>query len=169
MPENDSNTPSVQVAPLPDIPLEQRYWLAAAIDFEGSIMLGKNARRDGSARFAWRPCMIVGNLHRGILELMREICGCGNLCQHQSNHRKLMGYRTMHQIYFGHNALRRVLPLIMDYLVIKPKQAMLLLEALDLLAERRQNGNHRHLEDSSLECRLEEIYEEIRELNGGAN
>ena len=131
-------------------------FLEAAIDGEGSIFLTTYHRSKYTGRIYYNPGCQTGNKSKEWLELMREVAG---------DHGNISGGKIEFYNYqMSWKGMRRILPQL--GLVIKERQRVLILEALDILAELRsyKNTEHFSFRDEG-EYRLAEIASEISELN----
>ena len=142
----------------------EKAWLAAAIDGEGSLCFIKhyNVKHGGYARgYGYRSQLSVANCCKAFVDRVKEIIGGGIVGQvgksplfKDGTKMAKPGYR-----YDGRAmVLRSVLIQVYPYLIIKRRQAELLIEALVLLSE------HHHKYHPN-DARLEEIYAEIKRLN----
>jgi hypothetical protein len=105
-------------------------YVAAMIDGEGVVTLGK-ARSSGSLReWTYRPRVIVTNSHEGVIEFLREVTGLGHTYRYAQPQRP--EWSTMLRWQVTSNACRLLLTEVRDYLVIKRRQADLIL-AMPLL------------------------------------
>ena len=129
-------------------------WLSALIDGEGSIGMRKNHSAVHRRGFSWRPLLEIGNTDVNLLEAATSIVGGGTIRRHKPKSERCRPY---YMVVIGANLLRQVLPEI--HLITKEQHRLLLLEALDLLAEHSSWGRTPH------DIRLEEIYKELRRLN----
>ena len=145
-------SPGALAVPLPS----DLDWLAAAIDFEGSLQFGKNKRKDGTAQFAWRPSFQLANTNKDLVDKTKRICGGGSIYFKITKDNR----KNYYLFCLSHNGLRYILPFVWYRLISKRKQAELLIEALGLLTERRKMGNLNR-DDK----KLEEIYCKMKELN----
>jgi hypothetical protein len=130
-------------------------WISALIDGEGSISLIKERRpkfRDGAT---YKPRLNIANKCRKLLEKAQGVVGAGAIIPRKKD--------LVLNLDISANGARTILPHL--HLIVKEKQRILLLEALDIL-ESRKGG--RGQPGPALEGteRLLEIYQEIRELNG---
>jgi hypothetical protein len=129
-------------------------WLAGALDFEGSLTVGKYNIKE---RFCWVILFQLCGTHEVLVRKVREIIGEGNICRCKAQTSKSSNYwrYTLHS-----NGLRNVLPQLIPYLLSKNKQVELTLEALSLTLHNRGIGDH-----SKNHTRLSEIQSEIKYLN----
>ena len=112
----------------------EKSWLASAIDFEGCLGLYSSPRK-GSGQ--WSPTLQIGVCNK---ELVEELC---KLCQtngYYSYQPKNNNHREVFRFVLRPNKLRWLLPQILPYLIIKQKQAELLLEALKILKDKGGKG-----------------------------
>jgi len=135
----------------------ERAHIAALIDGEGSIFIAK-----GKGKTSWGyyfvPTITIANNCKELLEKAREIIGAGcSPCKLKywtnMGNRKVGWYFTIHT-----NAIKDLIPQIIDWLVAKRKHAELILEFVNLSSKRRG----KHIPPSKRE---EEIYWELKKLN----
>lgn len=152
-------------------------WLAAWLDAEGSIMLCRGwwGREKYSLGYTYMPRITIGSTTlsaiQAIYEVLYQICGGGRLHRHDGPN----STKPYYEIILYPNGIRKFLPKVKNFLLIKSRQADLILEALDLLEQNRRNsGIHRskpggeklqNLYLSNME-RLTQIHQEIKQLNG---
>ncbi len=110
-------------------------WLAAVIDGEGSIGLYVKGRRNTSKsnKHIGRTVVVqMGNTHRGFVERMREIIGCGitvHRCKEQPSRK---GRLPMFKFSLeGSERCRSVLVQVFPYLIIKKDKAAAILRELE--------------------------------------
>ena len=108
-------------------------YLAGIVDGEGSLLLHKH-RQYGRSTYQFRPRLSVGNTHRGLMEEMQRRHG-GTLIsvgRRQPHHKDMYHWRV-----FAIPELVKLIPKIRPHLIVKARQADLLLEFLRLrLAEK---------------------------------
>ena len=134
-------------------------WLAAAIDFEGSLCLFKDKYGWARRGFSWVSKLSIGNINKDILDHCLSITGLGSVSggySYKKNHRPFFVWAV------SANGLRELLPRVIPYLIIKRKHAELICEALDII--KTHWGNQYHLGENG-DQRLEEIYCEMKQLN----
>jgi hypothetical protein len=143
----------------------EKGWLAGIIDGEGCVTIEK-------FKGLYIPRVIVGSRSLPMIEKIRQITNCGFV-------KKKIDKRYKEQpIYVewvaNSNAIRKFLPEIVDYLVVKKEQAMLILKALDLLEKRKhtnrairdKNGRfHGTVKNNTFLKELDEIVNKVRILN----
>ena len=134
-------------------------WLACIIDTECSLGLYK--RKAGNRKikrgFAWAPDLRCSSTTPVLLQQLIAICKGGSIsdCNFVEKRKK------QKQFHLSSNGLRRILPKVLPHLLVKRKQAELVLEALSLL----HKGNNQWTGKPCNDERLEEIYQELRRLN----
>lgn len=108
-------------------------YIAGIIDGEGSIMLvgarHKSFMEQYKRRYpSYYPTLRVGMIEREPLDLLVEITGKGKVAQEKSYHRQ----RPMHRwTVYRKDDVYKVLKMIEPHLIVKRKQAQLLLEYMD--------------------------------------
>jgi len=132
-------------------------FLEAAIDGEGCILLSTYHRSKYTGKVYYNPVLQIGNKSKEWLELVREIA---------DDYGNINGKHGFYTYAMSWGGMRGVLPQL--GLVVKEKQRVLILEALDILYKLRAYKG-KYFKDSSFrgiaEKRLAEIAREIKELN----
>lgn len=137
-------------------------FLEAAIDGEGSIMLIKSKRPDRKTGRVWQPVVKVTNKSHKWLELVAELASGGRIDRISSNWKK-KHYKGFVYV-MPRSIIRRVLPQL--GFIIKERQRVLLLEALEILASHTKGIVSRSpLKFTVDDIRLEAIKREINYLN----
>lgn len=139
----------------------ERVYIACSLDTEGSISLLKKRRKYcGMINYHihFYPRLKVGNTNTDFLNYIKKILGIGNL-SHNGAKWKENNWKKAYVIVIGswqdiHDILEQIIP----YLIIKKKQAELLLEACEL----HLPNLAQHIPYSK---RMFEIQEEIIRLN----
>jgi len=130
-----------------------RGWIEALIDGEGSLSLLKEIRPSFSAGCTYKPRLNIGNKNLELLRAAQTIIGGGCIIQSKK--------RQIYLLDVSSSRLRWLLPRIT--LIVKERQRLLLLDALQVLAGRRGG---RHQNPPAGTERLEGIYHAIRQING---
>lgn len=133
-------------------------WLEGIIDGEGSISFTKS-RACGTTTyrgFAWQARLAIGSTTEPIVLRARKIVGEGSVGK--SQHRTQFSTKPQYRFLLANGGIRRLFPKLR--LTIKDDHRKLVLEAVRLLSEHRQNHTPH-------DARLEEIYQEMKRLNGG--
>jgi hypothetical protein len=140
---------------------EKWVWLACFIDTEGNLGLYKRkaGKRKIKRGFAWGPELRASSTTPILLKQMKAICKCGHV--HAHNFKDEQPRKPQKQYQVSSNGLRYILPKVLPFLLVKHRQAELLLEALSLL----HVGNNQWTGKPCNDERLEEIYQELRRLN----
>jgi hypothetical protein len=130
-------------------------YTAGFVDGEGTISLNRAARLRARAGFRYQPDLSMANTCRMVLERIVEMCGNGRIEVTNTVHPiHKLGYR----LRFTSNQIRHVLPQLYPYLIIKRKQAELLLEFLGFTVK------YQHLSDDQYH-RTETLRQELQALN----
>lgn len=135
---------------------EQAGYMAGLIDGEGSLTIGRAKRLEHRSGFTYFAVLTVANTCLDGLYRVVEMCGNGKI-QVQDKRSNIL-HRPVYRVLFGANQIRHLLPQIQPYLLIKRRQAEVLLEFLDSKA-----FGH-HATNESL-ARHERLRSEIRTLN----
>jgi hypothetical protein len=151
---------------------EKAIWLAAWIDAEGNISLQKREAHKVNRRGVWLPWIAISNTNLEVMQALSD-ASQGSI----RVVRKATGkWRQTYNIYVSPNKCRKLLPLIRPFLVIKQRQADLMMEALDLLHDNlKATGGSGDIRVSRHERvdrnvhRLGEIHQELTRLNQRGN
>lgn len=145
-------------------------WLAALIDGEGSVMLGKRVyskNEKAKRNDHFRAAVVICGTDVRLLETIVINTGVMRIYSHRVNDApKSPRKRQQWTWRLGAYDIRLWLPAIKPYLVIKGEQADLLLEALEI--KQRLDPSTKGFKviwRSKLTERLSEIYEAMRALN----
>lgn len=147
-------------------------WLAALIDGEGSIMLGKrtysgNQRNIKRRQLHFRAVVSICNTDHRLIDALVQRTGIERVYRHRvGGDPRTPRKRSMWTWRLANDDIRKWLPRVRPHLILKQKQADLLLEALSI-KQQITPGNEGFLPKNriGLTNRLKEIYEEIRKLN----
>ena len=142
-----------------DLCESDKKWLAAAIDFEGSISLFRDKRGHCRRGFVWVPRLQIGATHEGAIEYCHTITGLGNVYSFSPKN------KNWRRIYYWHvysGGMRLLIPQVQPFLIIKKKHAELILEAMQIL--KSHWGNQYHVEING-DQRLSEIELAIKSMN----
>lgn len=134
-------------------------WLSALIDADGSLSLLKDKRPRNLIGYGYKPRVNIGNTKVAILEKAQSLLG-GAIIKHPEKFREDRGWSPFYNLDISANNLRIALPQLR--FVIKERQRILLIRALEILARHKGKGNPRTQEELD---ELELIYLEIRKLN----
>lgn len=135
---------------------KQIGYIAGIIDGEGSVCLHKCVWKDRK-EYYFRPFIKIANTNIEMLFFIKKILGCGSI---ELERIKTDKWKASHTLRFSANMIRSFLPTIIDCLVIKKQQALLLSEFLKF--SHRSNG--RNFKSSNREL-YQYYYEEIKRLN----
>jgi hypothetical protein len=109
-------------------PTEAAY-VAGFVDGEGTISICRSQRKLNRAGHRYLPLFVVSNSDREGLERVRAMCGNGRIV---GNYHKLKPtHRTVYTLRFSPNQIRHLLPQLRPYLVVKAKQADIVMAFLD--------------------------------------
>lgn len=128
--------------------------LAMAIDCEGGIYVGRNAVRSSTI---YSLHVAVFNTNYVLIDWIRFVFESGSVFERTRNNCK-----TAYQIYWGSNKAAEILKPILPYLLLKREQAEL---GIEIQSTMRYAGGDRVPPD--VNCKRNEIYLRIRELNQG--
>ncbi len=137
----------------PELSEVEKAWVAAVIDCEGSLSINRPLNKQRNCRNLSYVCRVemVGD---DIPERLYHLCGGAFWTK-----REKPGNRRPQSLWYVPPAgIRWLLPQILSYLVVKKRQAILI---LDVLSRRRRGMKQTYLDDKELLG----IYHEIRTLN----
>lgn len=137
---------------------ERYLWIAAWIDAEGYLTLRKKKNQ-------WLPFIAVRNTNKFPLDILQELTSGKVFFFRIKDERR----KDIYTLYLSPNKCRKWLPKIKDFLVIKHKQAELMLTALELLKDNQRwsggNKSQYAYKIQANDLRLQAIYEQIKFLN----
>lgn len=135
----------------------EAQYLAGLIDGEGAIFIG-TANQAGKQYF--NADVKIAVCHTMIIDLCNRY---GGFWSYQTRKREPTKYNEPRKPIFrwewNGEMIKRYLPQILPYLLIKQEQAKLLLEARNLGRLPRKEGRQQHLD------KLKELQKQIKELN----
>lgn len=142
---------------------EQAAYMAAAIDGEGHIGLCRvkpdPAKWKRSAQFAF--VIKITNTNRAWLEKLQQWCN-GSM---YSVAKKGDNRRPCYDLRFRSEEAKALLIRVMPYLLMKQRQAQLVLRYFELAAERRATSVNARPADAKIVAAQQAIHDEIRALN----
>lgn len=142
--------------PRADLTEGQRMWMAAVIDCEGCLTMTSvyNKKRGG---YNFSSFTQVSMTKIELLERIKEICA-GNICAQAYRYKTRKQNNDLWTWQLSANGLRWLLPQIVDHLILKKRQAILLMEFLTIC----KRGISKR---SSMNERAQEIRAEMAILN----
>lgn len=129
----------------------QTAWIAACIDCEGCLSLGSYWNKTRNS-YNFHVNASVQMTDKSIPEKLYELCG-GHLYYDE---REVVKHKSVWQWHLSSNGLRWLLPQILDDLLVKRKQAELLLEFLTI--SKRGVSTRAEYNKRAQEIRLEMKY-----------
>jgi hypothetical protein len=132
-------------------------YLAGMMDGDGSIALYKRKDYRTQTGFSFTPKMRISAVSKLHLEKLQEIFG-GSIDNGYKNH---LSKNLVYNLGWSSNQIRDLLPKIEPYLILKKKEANLLLEGLKITEEHRMK---RYQVNTP---KLMEIVEEMKNLKEG--
>lgn len=126
----------------------KKGWIECAIDSEGCLSLNR-FKRYNQSWYNYSPALTISNSSLTYLEVFNDLVDN-------------TGSINIDNLRFSSYALRKLLPNIS--LIVKDKQRLLLLEALDILHSESRQGK---LMVDVVHKALDSIYYELKELNSG--
>ncbi len=128
-----------------DYPSKLKY-IAVFFDGEGCLSISKRLTQKASRGYVLTPSGIISNTNSDILDRIQETLGYGNIVEKWSNNENA---KTVYQLQFTANELRKILPSLVEYLHVKKESAITLLGFLN-----STDDNERLI-----------FYEKLREMN----
>lgn len=132
-------------------------YLAAFLDGEGGIQLTRNFRKARKYRLALHPCVYFTNTNEEAISRLRGWLGCGCVTRRRQRDRRHKD--TLALSITGTRNVLLILRLLNPYLVIKRKQAELLIRFCESRLSHYRSGDRRFNRE---EVR---IYTELKRLN----
>ena len=134
-------------------------YIAGIIDGEGWLGLVNRTDRRNKKNINCQTYLMIGNTNKKVLDWLVKITKLGNISKPYDSEIKLSSNRKPHWLLrFSPNDMRLLLPRIIPYLVIKKRQAEIIIEYLNMTFK----GKHRTEEEYTIIMRL---YDEIKQLN----
>ena len=133
-------------------------YVAGFIDGEGTISVTRQTNKPKYlAGCKYTAYMSVSNTHLGVLEAVRAMVGCGRL-RLNKRHKQKEHYKDVWVLHWTPPQMRRLLPQLMRYLIVKVEQGALALKFLKLI-----EGSNSYSHNTS--ARQHEMYVKFGELN----
>jgi len=104
-------------------------YLAGLLDGEGYIGIRRcTTKNDGSLIPEFKPTMVITNTNYDLM-LVLKASFRGSICKRRtSKHGITNGWKQSYSFEFNRTEIRRLLPLLLDKLIIKKEQAQLLVD-----------------------------------------
>ena len=132
-----------------------KAWLAAAVDGEGSIFMIKHESKVVKRGFTWRVKLSISNNILAFCKHAQKIANMGRIYTNMRIHEK---YKNLtHMWVVEAKEIKQLLIQIKPHLIIKQKQAELVIEARNLIEQ--------HVNSCQNDSRLQEIYATIKQFN----
>lgn len=142
---------------------EQAAYMAAAIDGEGHIGIGRSSKERGvgvaSPRFQFR--VLVTNTNRAWLEELQRWFGGRLVEMHGETERK----RACYALRFMSTDAKALLIRVRPYLLMKARHVELMMRYFELAATRRLFSVNAKPTDQQVIAQQEAVYSEMRSLN----
>ena len=118
--------------------VSQEFWiyLAGMIDGDGSIMINTHKDHKAKRGYCWEINVKVSNTQKVFLEALKKTVG-GSVSRCGPSQ---YGIRPVYQWKIGGNTARVTLDRIYPYLIIKKKQCMWAMQALEITIGHRRKG-----------------------------
>ena len=119
---------------------EQKGYIAGIIDGEGSICIhrGVECLKNGERRFFYRPFIKIANSDMSLLIWIKEKLQCG--CIQKQRNKNPEVWKDGYILCFSANMIRTFLPQILDCIMVKKRQALIVLEFLKMSHQRTPKG-----------------------------
>ena len=140
-------------------PTEAAYF-AGFVDGEGTIGVYRARRPENRSGFRYQPTLVAANTYYPVLEALQRMCGNGRITQ--TNNPISEHHKTGFRLQFSSDQIRRILPQILPYLIVKKPQAEYVLEFLAVTVKRRNPGQ-------AYEARCDELARSCKLLNARGN
>ena len=114
---------------------EQIGYIAGIVDGEGTItltrrrskILKRKNRKPQYNLICYAPAIYVGNTNLDLILWLKSKLGCGSIYIWDKGTDK---HKPVYRITFSANMVRKILPIIIDSLIVKKSQAVILKEFL---------------------------------------
>lgn len=131
-------------------------YLAGFLDGEGCLTIGRAHRKGYRSGHSYFAIMTLANTNLDALHHIAKLAGNGKIQLQDKRDRP--EHKTLYRLFFGAGQIRKVLPQLQPYLLVKSRQAELLLDFLNI----KESGRYR-TDKYWHEC--EQLRAEIRGLN----
>ena len=130
----------------------QSAWLAGLVDGEGCIGIWRQTLKGNRSGYTYRSAIEIANTNRPILEAIEKIVD-GWVCIKDA--RKNRAHKVLHVLLVRPRAVKRVLEHIAPFLIVKKRQADLVIEFRRLMeaAPMRTEREHEAFAALYAECR----------------
>lgn len=135
-------------------------WIAGIVDGEGCLSMGRHLRESRELRYNFHPIVYVKNTQMVMLTHLTGLTGIGIIDPHKSEKGK--NWKPTWIWRLRQDEARGFLPVIMPYLIVKQRQAELLLEYLRMT---RGRAGTRQIFSEAEERKATHIYWDLLELN----
>jgi len=134
---------------------EDLKYIACAIDTEGSLSFGKGKKKDTRLGFHFGLHIDIVNTNKEWLEYLQSLL-LREGCKLEVKDRGL-GWREIYSMYIPSTICRELLPKVLPFLIIKRRQAEIMIEYWKIRQERGRKSMYGKEEMK--------LYEEIKSLN----
>jgi len=141
-------------------------WLAGIVDCDGGFYI-ERSKAPWKRGKTYRPILQFANTNRVFLEKIKEILDCGMIRELKNTQSRGSNWKKEYELRIFASGIRRIVPNILPFLLIKRRQALLIMEAVKITGDIRRIP----LSKRSIQLlepyyeRLEQLYVKIRELN----
>jgi len=127
-------------------------YFAGMIDGEGTISMYRRKENRVKSGYSFSPNFGISGNNKGHLLYLQDIFG-GTICYPVAKKRIKSIKRPVFGLYWSSNQIRELLPKVLPYLVLKKKEAILLLDALEITKDHRT----KHYQNSKLNIIIKEL------------
>ena len=135
---------------------KQLAYIAGVLDGEGTILVGKYPRK-GNRNLAYRGFLAIGNTHVPLLQFIKGVIG-GKIIMQKKSSGDYAG-SICYSLSLTTNEIRKWLPELLPFLIVKKEQAEVLLAFL----EKQANNASAPVSDELLEF-YESCYQKLKAL-----
>jgi len=141
-------------------------WLAGIIDCDGGFYI-ERSKAPWKRGKTYRPILQIANTNKAFLEKIKEILGFGMIRELKNAKSRNNKWKKEYELRIFANGIRRIVPNILPFLLIKREQALLIVEAVKITEIiRRTPPSKRDIQElEPYYERLEQLYVKMRELN----
>jgi len=134
----------------------EKGYIAGVIDGEGSICLHKCVWKNRNGYF-YRPFVKIPNTDLSMLIWIKNKLECGSI---KTGRQQTDKWKALYCLTFSANMIREFLPLIIDSLIVKKQQSLLLLEFLKM----SKRGLPRYFKSNNIK-KYDDFYFLMKKMN----
>lgn len=121
-----------------EMSIAEMAYVAGAIDGEGTVGLYRQSSDAVRCGVRYNPSVGIYNTNTTMLEFCRNATGMGSIVV---NNKKTPGHKQGFELHFKTSEIRKLLPSLIPYLVIKKQQAELVMEYFAIMDAKTQVSN----------------------------